>query len=474
MSHIFNFSTAYVIVAALFLLMPFVTWIILSKYRTVAVKQWCLGSFVFGIGLMLVGLRQSVPELLTYPVANFCVWFSSFMLMRVLSIELGPVFKWRWMLLLCLTALLFFEVLRSKPELETYRFMVALCITLIAFTGIALYALKIYQAERFQSALWIMAVYGLAALGLFYRICVLLLEQPKLIDLLSPSAGGAITLATGMLAAIFGNMGYVGLYLERTYKRDKEVAIENERLHARENLSAEFANLDRQRSMAEMSAALAHEISQPLTAAKMDCETLEIKMSNNKTLNDDLKVEVVALHKSIDRAVKIVTRIHNFIKSREPKLEKTRWYEIYEDVLTLLPKSERRSSSRIEWISNVPIQYSWVHADSVQLSQVLLNLLRNALQSSVVSRPLQILVKEDLLEDQICLSIIDNGKGMDTASVDRALQSFYSTKNDGLGVGLAICQSILEQHGGKLYVESILGQGTCVKCIIPVWHPELQ
>ena len=334
--------------------------------------------------------------------------------------------------------------------------------------------MKIYQAERFQSALWIMAVYGLAALGLFYRICVLLLEQPKLIDLLSPSAGGAITLATGMLAAIFGNMGYVGLYLERTYKRDKEVAIENERLHARENLSAEFANLDRQRSMAEMSAALAHEISQPLTAAKMDCETLEIKMSNYKTLNDDLKVEVVALHKSIDRAVKIVTRIHNFIKSREPKLEKTRWYEIYEDVLTLLPKSERRSSSRIEWISNVPIQYSWVHADSVQLSQVLLNLLRNALQSSVVSRPLQILVKEDLLEDQICLSIIDNGKGMDTASVDRALQSFYSTKNDGSGVGLAICQSILEQHGGKLYVESILGQGTCVKCIIPVWHPELQ
>jgi signal transduction histidine kinase len=269
-------------------------------------------------------------------------------------------------------------------------------------------------------------------------------------------------------------MGYVGLYLERTYKRDKEVAIENERLHAREKLSAEFANLDRQRSMAEMAAALAHELSQPLTAAKMDCETLEIKIENYKTLNEVLKVEVAALHKSIDRAVKIVTRIHNFIKSREPKLEKVRWHEIYADVNELLPKSERKSSSRIDWISTVPIQKSWVHADSVQLSQVLLNLLRNALQSSVANRPLQILVKEDLLEDQICLSIIDNGKGLDAANIDRALQSFYSTKNDGLGVGLAICHSILEQHGGKLYVESNLGKGTCVKCFIPVWQSEFK
>jgi signal transduction histidine kinase len=446
----------------------------LSKYRTPAVKQWCLASFVFGLGLMLVGMRQSVPELLTYPVANFCVWFSSFMLMRALSIELGLVFKWRWMLFLCLAGLLFFEVLRSKADLEMYRFMVTLCITLFAFTGVAIYALRIYQAERFQSALWIMAVYGLAALGLLYRVCALILEQPKLIDLLSPSASGAITLATGMLAAIFGNMGYVGLYLERTYKRDKEVAIENERLHAREKLSAEFANLDRQRSMAEMAAALAHELSQPLTAAKMDCETLEIKIENYKTLNEVLKVEVAALHKSIDRAVKIVTRIHNFIKSREPKLEKVRWHEIYADVNELLPKSERKSSSRIDWISTVPIQKSWVHADSVQLSQVLLNLLRNALQSSVANRPLQILVKEDLLEDQICLSIIDNGKGLDAANIDRALQSFYSTKNDGLGVGLAICHSILEQHGGKLYVESNLGKGTCVKCFIPVWQSEFK
>ena len=203
----------------------------------------------------------------------------------------------------------------------------------------------------------------------------------------------------------------------------------------------------------------------------------EIKVDLPRLLNGGYEYEffryakleeaVLDLQKHMVRSIQIVTRIHDFIKSREPLMEPVRWHDIYQDVIHLLPQTERPAGCRIEWISKAHQSSTWVMGDSIQLSQVLLNLLRNALQAQHVDRLLRLKVLEYVEGMSVSLSISDNGTGMDEATIESALTAFFSTKNDGLGVGLAISKSIMEQHGGSLSIESTLGQGTQITLTLP-------
>ena len=295
MNHLFNFSTAYLILALMFLVMPVATWLTLSSLRSATVNMWCFGNVLFGWGILFVGLRANLPEWMTYPLANFLIWFSGFMMMRAISMELKRPFAWHWILLLCLGSLMVFESLRASAIMQTFRFAWGLGMPMFAFACVALWTYRLHRAEKSQSALWITGVFTLAVVGVAFRIGRLLLQDMGTADALAPSMDGTITVIKGMLAAIFGNMGYIGLYLERAHRRDKEIAIEQERRLTSDRLGAEIANLDRQRSMSEMSAALAHELSQPLTAAKVDSHVLEVELQQIRSLPEKVKEALVDL-----------------------------------------------------------------------------------------------------------------------------------------------------------------------------------
>lgn len=180
--------------------------------------------------------------------------------------------------------------------------------------------------------------------------------------------------------------------------------------------------------MSVMSAALAHELSQPLTAAKVDSLVLEGELKRDQVIGDK-KWEILGdLQLNLERAVQIVTRIHDFIKSREPKMERVCWHDIYTDVIHLLPKSERPDGTKINFYMRGHAVSYWVRGDHIQLSQVLLNLLRNSLQAQSKERFLEIQVEENMINDQICLSIIDNGKGMDEATIEGAMTAFLALR----------------------------------------------
>lgn len=469
MNNLFSFSTAYLILALIFLVMPIATWLTLATLRSSSVRIWCLGNLLFGLGIFSIGLRSELSDWISYPLANFSIWFSAFMMMQAIRIELRHPFKWRWAFFFCLISLLIFESLRAVPSLQTYRFAWGLGMPMVAFTFIALWSYRLYFEEKIKSAIWIASVFAIAVVGLVFRIGRLFFTHVDLADAMSPNIDGTITVITGILAAIFGNMGYIGMYFERSYRRDKLLAIEQERNAGSDRLRTAIANMDRHRSMSVMSAALAHELSQPLTAAKVDSLVLEGELKRDQVIGDK-KWEILGdLQLNLERAVQIVTRIHDFIKSREPKMERVCWHDIYTDVIHLLPKSERPDGTKINFYMRGHAVSYWVRGDHIQLSQVLLNLLRNSLQAQSKERFLEIQVEENMINDQICLSIIDNGKGMDEATIEGAMTAFFSTKNDGLGVGLAISKSILEQHGGSLVIHSVLGQGTQVKLTLPIY-----
>jgi signal transduction histidine kinase len=111
-----------------------------------------------------------------------------------------------------------------------------------------------------------------------------------------------------------------------------------------------------------------------------------------------------------------------------------------------------------------------VQGDRIQLQQVILNLIRNAADamSDVDDRPRQLIVRTAKSEpDGVCLTVQESGPGIDPMNLERVFDAFYTTKPDGLGIGLSVCRTIIEAHGGKLWAESALVKGAVFHFTLP-------
>jgi signal transduction histidine kinase len=465
MNTLIQLSTSYIILGTLFLVMPVATWAALSPNRTAAVRVWCVAGALFGVAILLIGMRQALPAWVSYPLANTMVWFSCMMMLKALCMELNfcqP--RWKLMAISALVMCLVFEYLRTGIGHSLWRFNWAMGILLGLTISIAGLAFKLYSLEKRKSALLIASSYALASCGILIRITRSLLGYANP-DIMTSVADGLVISVTIFPVAILGNMGFIGLYMERMKERDIAQALEKERQESRMRLSAQIAHMDRQRSMAEMSAALVHEIGQPLTAAQVDCHVAEIELSRVGDAPPRLIEALRDLRGSIQRSNQILSRIRDFIKGNEPVLWRVRWEEIYRDVIDLIPHKERPAGLEVRWHSVQ--QNLWIRADRIQLSQVLLNLLRNAFQAANPHTPLLIQLREEQVGDEVVLFIQDNGTGMAPQTLLQAGRAFFTTKPDGLGVGLSIARSIVEQHGGRLQIESATGEGTQIQIRLP-------
>lgn len=324
-------------------------------------------------------------------------------------------------------------------------------------------AFQIRRQDRRKSADWLAGAYALAALGLLFRLLRAWLgrSDPNIMD---TNWDGVITSISSLLVAIFGNMGYIGIYLSRAHERETAATVERKRQEIQSQLGAQIAHLDRQRSLSEMSAALAHELGQPLTAAQVDGHIASAELARWPSAPSELKVALASLRESIARAGLIVTRIHDFIRQREPELTPLRWSDIYHDVLPLIPARERPAVAHLGWHSAGA--ELWIEGDRIQLSQVLLNLLRNALQAPLRLETLRVDIAEHVVGDSVVLTVSDNGRGMPPEVMEQIGSAFFTTKPEGLGVGLSISRTIVQQHGGQLQIESQAGQGTEVRVVL--------
>lgn len=122
MTPLFQLSTAYIIAAALFLVMPLATWLTLASERQAAIRIWCLGGCLFGLGMLLLGMRAQLPAWATYPLGNALVWFSTLMMVKALRQELGRVLPWWHMVAATFLMTLVFEYLRWGLNSQLLRF----------------------------------------------------------------------------------------------------------------------------------------------------------------------------------------------------------------------------------------------------------------------------------------------------------------------------------------------------------------
>lgn len=465
MNTLFQLSTSYIILGTLFEVMPIATWLALAPLRTPAVRVWCWAGALFGVGVLLIGMRQALPAWLSYAIANGLVWFSCMMMLKALRMELKLSLPWRHMVVSVFCMLLGFEYFRTIGVHPVLRFNWSMSIVLLLSCLVSWTAFNLHRREKSKSALLIAITYGFASAGVGLRMARTLLGYAHP-DIMISAADGLIMSITIFPVAILGNMGYIGLYMERLKAREIAAALEDERAESRARLGAQIAHLDRQRSMAEMSAALAHELGQPLTAAQMDCHVAEMALSRMPQAPHTLSEALTSLRGSITRSAQIISRIHDFIKGRDPVFLPVRWEDIFRDVIDLIPSKERPPGAQVTWHSVE--QNLDLLADRVQLSQVLLNLLRNAFQAADPLMPLKIQLIQTRRGADVVLTIVDNGMGMARDTLSQVGSAFFTTKPEGLGVGLAIARNIIEQHGGKLRIDSAPGQGTQIEISLPL------
>jgi hypothetical protein len=235
-------------------------------------------------------------------------------------------------------------------------------------------------------------------------------------------------------------------------------------------------------TMGEMASSVAHELNQPLTAITNYCNGMVSRVRNDSIDKDALMAALQKTAKQAERAGQIIHRIRNFVKRSEPQRQPAHAADIVEDAVELAGIELRRSSVAIH--TYVAQRLPQMMVDPILIEQVLMNLLKNAAEaidnaSLPTSRrhiELRVIPKHSAeLGGQIEFSVTDMGPGLPDEVIARMYEAFFSTKADGLGIGLGLCRSIVESHQGRIKAENLYNGALVVGCrfafTIPVDTP---
>ncbi len=216
-------------------------------------------------------------------------------------------------------------------------------------------------------------------------------------------------------------------------------------------------------TMGEMASTLAHELNQPLTAIVNYNTAAMNLLKAGKTDNPML---ITALEKSAtqaERAGKIISRIRAFVKRSDPRRQTVSIERIVSNTLDLAEIDARKHGKQIE--SYIEPDLPDVYADPILIEQVLLNLIKNGLEAMIQNQETLVKVHIARVEKEVEVSVIDRGHGL--KEPERLFEPFFSTKNEGLGMGLNICRTIIESHNGQLWAVPNPEGGTIFKFRLP-------
>jgi C4-dicarboxylate-specific signal transduction histidine kinase len=231
----------------------------------------------------------------------------------------------------------------------------------------------------------------------------------------------------------------------------------------------ELAQASRQMTVGAMTASIAHEVNQPLAAIVTNADAGLRWLSRKEPDLEEVRALLRRIASDGHRASEVITSIRSiFGKGVREKNSLVSVNELVGDVLALVNGELERHQIllRTEMFDGLPL----VMAERVQLQQVLLNLIMNAIEamSSVTDRERVLSVSSMVCEaDQVLITLKDSGTGIDPAHMDRIFDAFFTTKDRGMGMGLSICRSIVESHGGQLWASPHSPHGTIFHLKLP-------
>ncbi|MNE22601.1 Sensor histidine kinase TmoS [compost metagenome] len=231
----------------------------------------------------------------------------------------------------------------------------------------------------------------------------------------------------------------------------------------------ELACVTRVTAMGELAASIAHEVNQPLAAVVANGHAaqrwLKVETPNEQEVHDAIQ----RIIRDANRASEVIARIRGFLKRKGPDRTQVHLEEVIGDVISLVRDKARTHGVSLSVRSAAGLPP--VMADRVQLQQVVLNLVMNAIDamSSVSGREPVLEIEADQIgPDTVRVTVRDSGGGLEPQDRLRIFDAFYTTKPEGLGMGLAISSSIVEAHGGRLWATPNEGPGETFQFTLPI------
>jgi PAS domain S-box-containing protein len=236
---------------------------------------------------------------------------------------------------------------------------------------------------------------------------------------------------------------------------------------ARRELESAFAHMNRVSMMGELASSLAHEITQPIASARNNARAAQNFLDMQPPDLGEIREAVGCVVGDVDRAGNIVARIREQIKKAPPRKERFDLNAAINEVIVLARSTTIRNGVSVQTrLANelLPIQ-----GDRVQLQQVVLNLILNAVEamSSVETGARELLISTEQENMGVLVAVRDRGPGIDATQLERVFEAFYSTKPSGVGMGLSICRSIIDAHGGRLWAEANQPRGAVFQFVLP-------
>jgi PAS domain S-box-containing protein len=254
---------------------------------------------------------------------------------------------------------------------------------------------------------------------------------------------------------------YVGTSIDVTER--KRADEERERLR---QVQADLAHLSRVTTMGELTASLAHEIRQPISAAITNAKTCLRWLGRDEPDLAEASEAASRIVKDATRAAEIISRISLLFKKGALQRELVDVNEVIREMIVLLRSEANRYSIsiRIELAEDLPT----VMADRVQLQQVFMNLMLNGIDAMKgMTGEGELTIKSEADDGQVLVSVSDTGVGLPPEQAEQIFKAFFTTKDQGTGMGLAISRSIIESHGGHLWATGASGRGATFQFSLP-------
>ncbi len=262
-----------------------------------------------------------------------------------------------------------------------------------------------------------------------------------------------------------GQPKFVGIVRDATKRKSAE-----EEIHQTRERLAQFGRLS---TLGEMAASLAHELNQPLTAIATYTQACQRLIESGQSDDDEILTALKKCIAQAQRAGEVIRRLRQFVKKKELGRREVSFDEIFRD-LTVLAEVDARDNG-VSLTIDVAKGLPRVLVDAVQIQQVILNLIRNGIDAMLNMNDSDeaVSVSVTKLDDKhIRIAVSDHGSGITEEARQKIFQPFFTTKSSGLGLGLAICHSIITSHGGVLNFNDNPSGGTTFQFTLPVVSDE--
>jgi C4-dicarboxylate-specific signal transduction histidine kinase len=258
---------------------------------------------------------------------------------------------------------------------------------------------------------------------------------------------------------------------ELKHKNEQLLAEMAERKRAQDayyEAQADLARLTRLSTLGALAASISHEVNQPLAAVVTNADACMIWLSSASPNLEEARTALDSIAREGTRASEIIRRIRAMFSKATPERALVPLNDLIREVGALMQAEAARN--RIVLETELASNLTPAMGDRVQLQQVIVNLIQNGIEamSAVTDRPRQLILRSQMRSPaELLVSVQDSGIGIDPKNDRRIFDPFFTTKSEGMGMGLSICQSIIEAHGGRLWASANQDYGATLQFTLP-------